>query len=176
MFSVISVYLLTGGLVHTIQSTRPTSLQPPNRVLNPVPYLYRSWSFPRHAQSCSLWSSYCWWVDVWHSTKMPFYVLYDYVFCFLCILFVWISFDTFNLGYIIEPCNVVCSIEHASSTYPRSCKKWFFCAYQFFGMQRFLTLSVLNATVVDLLKNSYMNQVQKSDMFDLHTTTATGLI
>ena len=38
---------------------------------------------------------------------------------------IFVSFDSFDIGYFVQPCNIPCSIQHvvsAPSTYPGSCK------------------------------------------------------
>ena len=43
---------------------------------------------------------------------------------------IFISFDSFNIGYFIQPCKIPCSMQHVfstPSTYPGSCKSCFSC-------------------------------------------------
>ena len=41
---------------------------------------------------------------------------------------IFISFDSFDMGYFVGPCNILCSMQHVASTpltYPGSCKSCF---------------------------------------------------
>ena len=43
---------------------------------------------------------------------------------------IFISFDSFDIGYFVQPCNIPCSMQHVvstPSTYPGSCKTCFSC-------------------------------------------------
>ena len=61
----------------------------------------------------------------------------------------FISFDSFDIGYLIQPCNIACRMQHAlstPSTYPGSCKTCFFCI-PVFGRKSFLIFPIIYLTV-----------------------------
>ena len=61
----------------------------------------------------------------------------------------FISFDSFDIGYFIQPCNIACTMQHAfltPSTYPGSCTTCFFCI-PVFGGKSFLIFTIICLTV-----------------------------
>ena len=57
----------------------------------------------------------------------------------------FIYFDSFDIGYFVQPCNIGCSMQHVvstPSTYPGSCKSCFSCI-PVFGRKVFLIFSII---------------------------------
>ena len=70
---------------------------------------------------------------------------------------IFISFNSFNMGYFIQPCNIACSMKHAPSTpstYTGSCKTCF-SHISFFGGKSFLIFPIIDLTI-DLRSNLHI--------------------
>ena len=62
---------------------------------------------------------------------------------------IFISFDSFDIGYFVQPCNILCSMQHVvltPLTYPGSCKSCF-SHIPVFGRKVFLIFPIIYQTV-----------------------------
>ena len=71
---------------------------------------------------------------------------------------IFISFDSFNMGYFVQSCNITCSMQHTPltpSTYPGSCKTCFL-HISVFGGKSFLIFPIIDLTF-DLRSNLHID-------------------